>query len=156
MEGHFITGNYFKTSPLGDPVALINGVASFTPLLQSTPYTLTAVFNPSDSSLLASTSAAFTLVVNPVDMGWTDVMTGDFNGWSPASGGRPSRPAPTSRTSYGPPGTPASLGPTFKSAISTATAKRTSPVASSKPASGGRPYPPVRVSPTALWTTWPV
>jgi hypothetical protein len=66
-------------TPLGGAVPLVNGVASFTPLMQAGDRSAVAIFNPSSPSYLSS-NAATDVLVNPVDMGWTDVMTGDFTG----------------------------------------------------------------------------
>jgi hypothetical protein len=82
MEGHF-DGPNFVTSPLGDSVPLVNGVARLIPLLPNVlhnQFTFSAVYTPSDSTFLASSSAPFDQIINPVDMGWRDVTTGDFNG----------------------------------------------------------------------------
>ncbi|HEV2946706.1 MAG TPA: FG-GAP-like repeat-containing protein [Gemmataceae bacterium] len=65
---------------LGDPIQLVNGVATLTPLLTAGTHSITAIYNPSDSTFLTSTSVPVNQVINPVDMGWRDVMTGDFNG----------------------------------------------------------------------------
>jgi hypothetical protein len=66
-------------TPLSGAVPLVNGVASFTPLMQAGNRSAVAVFNPSSASYLSSTYV-IDVLVNPVDMGWRDVMTGDFNG----------------------------------------------------------------------------
>ncbi len=66
-------------TPLSGDVPLVNGVASFIPLMQAGRRSAVAVFNPSSASYLSSNSD-IEVDVNPVDMGWRDVMTGDFNG----------------------------------------------------------------------------
>jgi hypothetical protein len=94
LEGRIVNvDGTLMTSALGPPVPLVNG-ASFTPLLQNVPFEntsngnnmafnyhfLTAVFNPADSTSLTSSSSNAGGIMNPIDMGWRDVMTGDFNG----------------------------------------------------------------------------
>jgi hypothetical protein len=68
------------STPISGPIPLVNGLASITRLLTAGTHSFTAVYTPSDSTFLASTSDPFDQVINPVDMGWRDVMAGDFNG----------------------------------------------------------------------------
>jgi autotransporter-associated beta strand protein len=68
------------STPISGPITLVNGLASITQLLAAGTHSITAVYSPADSTFLASTSEPFEQIINPVDMGWHDVLTGDFNG----------------------------------------------------------------------------